>query len=83
MFPSRMKPFLGAVALCVLFVLASLPHPLSGQADVVDGDTLSIRGQSARIVSMASILLRDSRPVKTLPANGISVAPGRRMLSQP
>ncbi|WP_099516037.1 thermonuclease family protein [Microvirga ossetica] len=44
-----MKPFLGAVALCILFITGISAAPLSGQADVVDGDTLSIRGQSARI----------------------------------
>ena len=49
-----------------LLVTGVSAAPLSGQADVVDGDTLSIRGQSARIVSMASTPLKDSRPVKML-----------------
>ena len=44
-----MKPFLGAVALCLLMSTGVFAAPISGQADVVDGDTLSIRGQSARI----------------------------------
>ena len=44
-----MKPFLGAVALCLLMSTGVFAASISGQADVVDGDTLSIRGQSARI----------------------------------
>jgi endonuclease YncB( thermonuclease family) len=46
---SRMKHFLGAVALCISAATSVSAAPISGQADVVDGDTLSIRGQSARI----------------------------------
>ena len=44
-----MKPFPGAVALCLLMSTGVFAASISGQADVVDGDTLSIRGQSARI----------------------------------
>jgi endonuclease YncB( thermonuclease family) len=44
-----MKHFLGAVALCISAATSVSATPISGQADVVDGDTLSIRGQSARI----------------------------------
>ena len=80
---SPMKPFLGAVALCLLMSTGVFAAPISGQADVVDGDTCPFVASPLGSVSMASILLKDSSPVRTLPANGISVAPGRRMLSQP
>jgi endonuclease YncB( thermonuclease family) len=46
---SRMKTFRFALALCFLFSPGVSAAPLSGRADVVDGDTLSIRGRPERV----------------------------------